>query len=80
MDRRLPLGVRFGVSVSPGSPAARALAACPLNSTDSGAAAKLWRASARSLQEIKGREREKNGERNEKEANRAVERGGATAV
>lgn len=59
MDRRLSLGVRFGVSVSPGSPAARALAACPLNSTDSGAAAKLWRVSAGSLQEIKGREREK---------------------
>lgn len=75
------MGVRFGVSVSPGSPAARALAACPLNSTDSGAAAKLWRVSAGSLQEIKGREREKKkGERNEKEANRAVERGGATAV
>lgn len=62
MDRRLPLGVRFGVSVSPGSPAARALAACPLNSTDSGAAAKLWRASARGVcRRLKGGKGKKTG-------------------
>lgn len=38
-------GAVWGAPVSPGSPAARALAACPLDSTDSGAAAGLWRAS-----------------------------------